>query len=202
MKRIFLAIMFLAAAMLQNAMAQTADMRRNIGLDSLMVIFQQHSPQKVYYISDDASKNFTFTINAASRQVKDDIQQALKEKGYSVSYAEGLVFVIRGAGIMDMLPTGYYIAGLRKDKEKEDAVQRDEQQYEEQDELFMMLQGGKEMATSSSKVYQIGEKDNAKAGKAYVSGYVRDSRTGEPVIGVSLADNATKAFAQSDAAGF
>ena len=161
MKRIFLAIMFLAAAMLQNAMAQTADMRRNIGLDSLMVIFQQHSPQKVYYISDDASKNFTFTINAASRQIKSDIQQALKEKGYSVSYAEGLVFVIRGAGIKDMLPSGYYIAGLRKDKMEENVAQQNELQEEEQGDVFKMLQGGKEMATSSSKVYQIGEKDNA-----------------------------------------
>ena len=73
MRRIVFAIMFLSVVMLQNAMAQTSDMRRNIGLDSLMVIFQQHSPQKVYYISDDATKNFTFTINAASRQIKSDI---------------------------------------------------------------------------------------------------------------------------------
>ena len=202
MRRIVFAIMFLSVVMLQNAMAQTSDMRRNIGLDSLMVIFQQHSPQKVYYISDDATKNFTFTINAASRQIKSDIQQALKEKGYSVSYAEGLVFVVRGAGIKDMLPSGYYIAGLRRDKVEENVVQQNKLQEEEQDDVFKMLQGGQELASSSSKVYQIGEKGNVKAGKAYVSGYVRDSRTGEPVIGVSLVDNASKAFAQSDAAGF
>ena len=36
MRRVFFAIMFLAVALMQDAMAQTPDMRRNIGLDSLL----------------------------------------------------------------------------------------------------------------------------------------------------------------------
>ena len=201
MRRVFFAIMFLAVALMQDAMAQTPDMRRNIGLDSLMKIMQQHSPQKVYYVKDDAGKNLTFTINAASAHVAKDIQQALNDKGYSISYAEGMVFVTRGAGIKDVLPQGYFIAGLKEKQQKKE--EQGNVQGEEQDDVMYMLQGGQELATSSNKVYQIGDKGSAnRAGKAYVSGYVRDSRTGEPVIGVSLVDNATKSFAQSDAAGF
>ena len=201
MRRVFFAIMFLAVALMQDAMAQTPDMRRNIGLDSLMKIMQQHSPQKVYYVMDDAGKNLTFTINAASAHIAKDIQQALNDKGYRISYAEGMVFVTRGAGIKDVLPQGYFIAGLKEKQQKKE--EQGNVQGEEQDDVMYMLQGGQELATSSNKVYQIGDKGSAnRAGKAYVSGYVRDSRTGEPVIGVSLVDNATKAFAQSDAAGF
>ncbi len=179
-----LALLFAATA----AMAQSAILHRNIGLDSLISIMQQRQKQKIFY-TKDASKNLTFTINTASPTLMEDIEELLQEKGYVISQTEGLVFVLKGAGIKDILPDNWFALN----QEKKDAPQPE----------YMDITGEQQnLALSRNKVYQIGEKNNKRSGKAYVSGYVRDSRTGEPVIGVSIANAQSGSYAQSDAAGF
>lgn len=172
--------------------SQTSFVHRNIGLDSLVVLMQRVSKEKIYYMEDEGAKNLTFTVNVGSTTLLDDIKDQLKEKGYTVSYTEGYAFVLKGMGIKEALPENWYA----QEKPQEKAAPKQEPDYN------ALLQGGQNLAVSQNKVYQIGDKNNKKkGGKAYLSGYVRDSRTGEPVIGVNLFNKATQTYAQSDAAG-
>ena len=172
--------------------SQTSFVHRNIGLDSLVVLMQRVSKEKIYYMGDEGAKNLTFTVNVGSTTLLDDIKDQLKEKGYTVSYTEGYAFVLKGMGIKEALPENWYA----QEKPQEKAAPKQEPDYN------ALLQGGQNLAVSQNKVYQIGDKNNKKkGGKAYLSGYVRDSRTGEPVIGVNLFNKATQTYAQSDAAG-
>ena len=179
-----LALLFAVAAF-----AQGTGIHRNIGLDSLIAIMQQRTPEKIYY-NRDVTGNLTFTVNAGSSRVVEEITGLLQENGYAISRAEGLVFVLKGAEIKDLLPTGWFVL----EKEKKDTSQPE----------YMALPGDDRIqALSQNKVYQIGDKTNIKkGGRAYLSGYVRDSRTGEPVTGVSIVNPKTNIYAQSDAAGF
>ena len=171
------------------ALSQTTGIRRNIGLDSLIAIMQKRVPQKIYWNKDETG-NLTFTINTSSPTLLEEIESGLQEKGYSITRSEGLIFVLKGAGIKDALPDSWFaLAGEKKDTQE---PQRPD----------YLLGAQQNLALSENKVYQVGDRNNAREGKVYLSGYVRDSRTGEPVIGVTLANNASKSYAQSDAAGF
>lgn len=182
-----LLVLFLAAS---SMFAQSAFIHRNIGLDSLMSIMQRTCKEKIYYVSDDLSKSLTFTINSSSPTLLEDIKGELQEKGYIISYTEGYTFVLKGVAIKEALPQGWFA--------QEDSVM-DENKSQQYEQLAGLDQ---DLAISHNKVYQIGEKENRKeGGRAYLSGYVRDSRTGEPVIGVNIFDKATQTYAQSDAAG-
>ncbi len=177
---------------LSTAFAQNPNIRRNIGLDSLMGVMQRVSKEKIYYVSDEASKNLTFTVNVASPTLLEEIKGQLQDKGYTVSYTEGYAFVLKGIGIKEALPENWYA--------EEKPIQTKEQEIEP--EYADILLGEQNLAVSQNKVYQIGDKNNQKkGGKAYLSGYVRDSRTGEPVIGVNIFNSVSQAYAQSDAAG-
>ena len=171
------------------ALSQTTGIRRNIGLDSLIAIMQKRVPQKIYWNKDETG-NLTFTINTSSPTLLEEIESGLQEKGYSITRSEGLIFVLKGAGIKDALPDSWFaLAGEKKDTQE---PQRPD----------YLLGAQQNLALSENKVYQVGDRNNAREGKVYLSGYVRDSRTGEPVIGVTLANNVSKSYAQSDAAGF
>ena len=182
-----LLVLFLAAT---SMFAQNAFIHRNIGLDSLMGIMQRTCKEKIYYTTDIASKSLTFTINTSSPTLLEDIKGELQEKGYIISKTEGYTFVLKGVAIREALPENWYAEESPAKKDEPDPV------YAE------MFGRDQHLAMSQNKVYQIGEKNNVKSsGNAYLSGYVRDSRTGEPVIGVSIFNKATGTYAQSDAAG-
>ncbi len=184
-----LILLFLGAGML---FSQTSSIHRNIGLDSLVAIMQSVSKEKIYCMSDEGAKNLTFTVNAGTPSLLEDIMVLLKEKGYTVSYTEGCAFVLKGTGIKDALPENWYA--------QEKALEKPSQQEESGYGIFP--QDGQSQAVYQNKVYQIGDKNNKRnSGKAYLSGYVRDSRTGEPVIGANIFNNASQTYAQSDAAG-
>lgn len=189
MRKVILVLLFAFAAL--AAAAQETVVHRNIGLDSLMVLMQRCTPEKIYYQSDESARNLTFTVNGASSTMVDDIKKDLVEKGYVVMPLRGYLFVLKGVGIADNLPYDYF--SVAKKQESQPMAQ----------DYIDALAGSMNVATSENKTYQIGDKENAKAlGKAYLSGYVRDAVTGEPVVGVSLIDNTTKSYAQSDAHGF
>ncbi|MBE6223698.1 MAG: TonB-dependent receptor [Bacteroidales bacterium] len=168
-----------------------AKVHRNIGLDSLMVLLQKESGQKIYYQSDASAKNLTFTVNEGDPSYTGQIKEDLADNGYTILSLKGYIFVLKGAGLAQELPWDYFSAAAKREK-----------QPVAQDYIDALAESAN-VATSQNKTYQIGDKGNVSAsGKAYMSGYVRDAVTGEPVVGVSLVDNVTKSYAQSDAHGF
>ena len=193
MKRYRLLVMLLMVAFFPTGigMAQESTVHRNIGLDSVMVLMQRCSKEKIYYQSDASSGNLTFTVDAASATLFDDIKEDLQANGYKVLSMKGYLFVLKGVGLAQQLPADYF------------AVRKRQESRQVEKDYIDALAGRQDVATSTNKTYQIGDKGNAsRNGKAYLSGYVRDAVTGEPVVGVSLVDQATKAYAMSDVHGF
>ncbi len=188
MKRILylLAILFMAA---HTTAAGQRIVHRNIGLDSLVVLMQGYCEGRVYYAPGANAENLSFTLDVTLPNVYERIVKMLQGSGYTVSGYGGDLYVLKGVGLKEALPEGYFSSG-EKSREK-DMV------------LMGILKGAVTEATDGSKVYQIGDEDDVKQdGWAYLSGYIRSYRTGEPVVGVALYDNASKSFAQSDMHGF
>ena len=183
-------ILFLLATGVSDLLAQVP-VHRNIGLDSLMAIMQKRTSEKIYYQSDESAKNLTFTVNEGSASLLDDIKKDLQDKGYVVSKVNGYLFILKGIGISEKLPYDYF---AQQKQQEDEPVEKD---------YIDALDGSANVATSANKTYQIGDKDSKnKVSKAYLSGYVRDAVTGEPVVGVNVMDYASKSYAQSDAHGF
>ena len=90
MRRGGLAILVFLFA-IASAFSQTSDFRRNIGLDSLVGIMQQNSQQQIYYNRDESGL-LTFTIDASSPTLSDEISRLLRDKGYIISQTEASFF--------------------------------------------------------------------------------------------------------------
>ena len=183
-------VLFLAIAAF-SAAAQEKVVHRNIGLDSLMVILQKSTVEKVYYQSDESAKNLAFTVDQGRAGYVDQMKKDLEDNGYKILPLRGYLFVLKGVGLAQELPWDYFAVAKKQEKAP---VSQD---------YIDALAGSANVATSQNKTYQIGDRGSESAsGKAYLSGYVRDAVTGEPVVGVSLVDNTTRSYAQSDAHGF
>ena len=189
MRKGILVLIFAVAAF--SAVAQEKVVHRNIGLDSLMVILQRSTVEKVYYQSDESAKNLAFTVDQGRAGYVDQMKKDLEDNGYKILPLRGYLFVLKGVGLAEELPWDYFAVAKKQDKAP---VSQD---------YIDALAGSANVATSQNKTYQIGDRGSESAsGKAYLSGYVRDAVTGEPVVGVSLVDNTTRSYAQSDAHGF
>lgn len=183
-------VLFLAIAAF-SAAAQEKIVHRNIGLDSLMVILQKSTVEKVYYQSDESAKNLAFTVDQGRAGYVEQMKKDLEDNGYKILSLRGYLFVLKGVGLAQELPWDYFAVAKKQEKAP---VSQD---------YIDALSGSANVATSQNKTYQIGDRGSESAsGKAYLSGYVRDAVTGEPVVGVSLVDNTTRSYAQSDAHGF
>lgn len=190
MKKLVLAILMMVA-LVGSSGAQERTIHRNIGLDSLVSIMRETSGKKVYCASGSFADNYNFTVDGASSTLEEDIKGLLKDMGFAISVYDDAYFILKGVGLNTALPYDYF---LRQEKSGEK-----EQAKDYVDALLNLAN----VATIENKVYQIGESNNVKkTGKVYLSGYVRDSRTGEPVIGAGLYDNVSKVFAQTDMHGF
>lgn len=186
----FLLCILLCAGVLQLPAQPIEEIAfRRIEFDSLMIVLQQESRVPVYYIPDKSYKNLTFTVKAPRGKVPEAIRTELENAGFTVSVYNNRIFVLKGAGITASLPDGYF---SREEIKEEKAV-----------DYIDALSNSGNVATSASKVYEIGDKDYLKkGGRIYLSGYIRDSRTGEPVVGAGVFNTTSKAFVQSDAYGF
>ena len=190
MRRLVIIVAALVAAV-QVAAAQEKVVHRNIGLDSLMTLMHRASGQRVYYVGGNSSENLNFTVDARSATLVEDIRKMLEDKGYSVSGYDNAVFVLGGVGFNRSLPADYF---ARKAEPKKDESAKD---------YIDALLNLSNVATTENKVYQIGDATDVKKGaKAYLSGYVRDSRTGEPVVGVNIYEQASKSYASTDVYGY
>ncbi len=182
------AITLLSLAAHSPASAQEVVTHRNIGLDSLMVLFQRVEGTTVYYLGGETSKELIFTVREDAEMGK-TIREKLQEQGFSISRHHNDLFVLKGAALTAALPTGYF---TMEEEAVPETVSKD---------YIDVLANESNVAVSQNKVYEIGDANRPKS-RGYVSGYVRDAVTGEPVVGVVLFDTRSKAMATSDAHGF
>jgi len=159
---------------------------RRVELDSLVRLLRSQFQEDIYYIKDAAEQS-TFTVSAPRDAFLEAAFDALREKGYVVSSYGSARFILHSKSVFTSLPSGYFNSGNASADDSE--LQR-----------FLAEQSA--VVTFQNKVYEIGESNSGKTGKAYVSGHVRDVSSGEPLIGVSVYDEKSGAYTVTDASGF
>ncbi|MBR6183955.1 MAG: TonB-dependent receptor [Bacteroidales bacterium] len=185
MKKILLSIL-LAAAGAGTLSAQTPVEVKRVGLDSLVNFLRTEFHQEIYYVKDAAEQS-TFSVSAPRTQFPDAAFDALREKGYTISSYGTVRFILHGKTVYTSLPAGYFDAG---------------QKLGDDSGLQRYLAEQNAVVTFQNKVYEIGDDTAKRHGKVFVSGHVRDVSSGEPLVGVSVYDEKTGAYAITDAAGF
>ena len=167
------------------ARAQDALEVRRVGLDSLVNFIRKEFNPRTFYVRD-AQEQSDFTVISTRAAFMDSVRKELQDKGYVLAEYDGGLYILHGKTLQASLPAGYFVTGSVSDD-------KGLQQYLAEQNVIVTFQ---------NKVYEVGERDNSRSGKAYVSGNVRDVSTGEPLVGVSVYDNESGTYAVTDAAGF
>ncbi len=164
--------------------ARQTNIRLNhISIDSLVNFVRGIHP-KTYFISDGLDQA-NYTVEAPREKILESIISLLKEKGYAITYFDDGIYILRTVGFATELPIGYF--------NTKEPVQRDTSIY--------LDQSGYKF-TFANKVYEIGESNSGVTGNVYLSGHITDVATGEPLVGISILEESTGIYAQSDATGF
>jgi hypothetical protein len=146
------------------------------GINTFVVDIESKSGYHFYY---DAAQfdSLSVTIQGNYKTVDDILDIAFKNTGFTYAITpQHLVFLTKGRAISTRLAPGFFdskpTAKLPVSTVAEYVDDRDKKIPE---------------ATTENKLYEIGIKTNdVKSGKATLSGYIRDNKSGESVIGASI----------------
>src|SRR5574344_2017813 len=183
-KIIMAALLALAGGCILNAQ-EVLEVKR-VGLDSLINFIRQEINPRTYYIKN-AGEVSTFTVSAPKETFLDAAAAEIGPKGYVISQYDGGIYILHGKSIFTSLPDDYFMKAQKANGDKE---------------LQKYLSEQDRIVTFQNKIYEIGERTAKRTGKVYISGHIRDVSTGEPLVGVSVYDEASGAYTVSDNAGF
>ena len=186
MKKYLFSIVAAAALSVSLLSAQEVLEVHRVELDSLISVLRNQFREDIYFVKDAAEQS-TFTVRAPREAFMEAAFDALREKGYVISSYGSAWFVLHSKSVYTSLPVGYFDSGRPS---------------ADNSELQKYLAEQSAVVTFQNKVYEIGESNSGKRGKAYVSGHVRDVSSGEPLVGVSVYDEKTGTYTVTDGSGF
>ena len=186
MRRFFPAL--LLALLLGSGSLSAQDLMelKRVELDSLVRFLRREFQPEIYYVKDEAEQS-TFSVSAPRAQFLEAAFDALREKGYVVSSYGSARFILHTKSVFTSLPADFFDRGRLAAKDST---------------LQQYLAEQSAVVTFQNKVYEIGESNAGRTGKAYVSGHVRDVASGEPLAGVSVYDDKTGAYTVTNGEGF
>lgn len=187
MRKFLIAVVILSAAFVcRPASAQDRVDVIKVSSDSLVHFLRKETGEKIFFLKDSEDKAL-FTVSATRDALLEASFEELKGSGYTVSSYDGAWYVLADRGLVLNMPDDYFKrAGVS----------------EANAELLRYINEQNVVASFQNKVYEVGDRTSAREGKAYVSGYVRDVSSGEPLIGVSVLDDRSGAYAMTDSYGF
>ena len=184
-RRILLSLL-LAAVALTGLQAQDRMEISRVSSDALVAFLEKEFHADIHF-RKDPSDVASYTVTAPRETFLEQALAALRDKGYAVSRYDGKIFITGQPGIAVQLPPNYFEAEKAAEAAPEDDV------------LLQYVTGETTVVSFQNKIYEIGERKEGRTGKAFVSGFVRDVSTGEPLVGVAVYDGRT--YASTDAAG-
>lgn len=164
---------------------QTLEVKR-VSSDELVEFIRREVFAEIYFIKDPEDVA-TYSVSAPRETFLKMALDELRDKGYAVSAFDGKYIVMSRPGIATDIPSGFFDSG---------------QSSSSNDELLKYISDQNAIASFQNKVYEIGDPVEGRTGNAYVTGYVRDISNGEPLVGISVYDDKSGAYAQTDAYGF
>ncbi|HEY0355077.1 MAG TPA: TonB-dependent receptor [Flavisolibacter sp.] len=176
LRNIFLFIVFCSLGIMASAQAPLVSGNfRNLGVEAF---FQQVEAQTPYYFYYDVKQLDSIRINL---DVKDQpleyvLEQAFKNTDVNFSIdAQNRVFITRKIKLLTSLPPGFF--------------QKDQSGTTDHSKLLSNAMDAKNIRklTSESKTYEIGVKTNTVNNEpVIITGFVRNEKSGEPVINASV----------------
>lgn len=176
LRNIFLFIVFCSLGVMAKAQAPLVSGNfRNLGVEAF---FQQVEAQTPYYFYYDVKQLDSIRINLA---VKDQpleyvLEQAFRNTDVNFSIdAQNRVFITRKIKLLTSLPPGFF--------------QKDQSETTDHSKLLSNAMDAKNIRklTSESKTYEIGVKTNTINNEpVIITGFVRNEKSGEPVINASV----------------
>ena len=146
-------------------------------IDTFLITIEKQSGYKFYY--DTAQFDSTrITLSVKNQSLSSVLDAAFKDLGflYTIDNRKN-VFVSKGVIVQTELPASFFAVNTnKKDTSAINTVQLEEEPEEKV-----------QVAKQDNKLYVIGQKNvSATNERVTVTGYVRDAKSGEPVIGASV----------------
>ncbi len=187
----FFCSVIIAAFSLTNINAQNHEklVLKDIGIDSLRVVVKQFSGLDVFYSIDKGDDSLKVSLENYNRDLfLDDLSKALKQINYSMTRLNKSIVILKGVGILSVLPEDYF----SNSKESDANI-----------EYLKAIADNDKTASSANKIYRIGDPNSPKKdGRALLIGTVRNLDSGEPIAGASVVIENPFTAVTTDAFGF
>lgn len=155
-----------------------------VSVDSLVNMMRHSSANTGFYFVEDTSAHDVFTFECDRASFRNRAEQELRRKGYTFSRYGNDIFILKGTGLSTSLTSSFFATDKKTEQQSGDYME-------------VLTESG-ETATSQAKTYEIGRKDRVSKEAIYLSGTVTDSRTGEPITGVSVYNEKIKSYSTTD----
>lgn len=198
MKRYFTLIVGLlvccrfAAAQQGQEKPLTANLQQ-AGIEQLVAAIESQSDYHFYY-DPAVFDSLKVTVHLTGKPLSVILDTAFSNTKFKYGIAGQMVFLTREREIITRLAPGYFRSEKHGNENNPNVVA--ENYMDEREKKATE-------ATTENKLYYIGPHTNhIKAGNATISGYVRDIKTGDAVIGASIYVASTKTGVATDQFGY
>ncbi|MDR2586011.1 MAG: TonB-dependent receptor [Prevotellaceae bacterium] len=189
MRKLFIVVVFWGIANISFSQTDNRIVLTNIGLDSLKKVVEHHTDFKLFYVEDVNETPRILSVSWNQSNFFANLCNAIEGIGYSLSHRDGILYVLKGIGIMTHLPDQYFSS---TEKAQDSIV------------YSLALSSSKSQEIGSvNKVYTIGDPLTVFSGtRARLSGYIKNQSNGEPIVGAIVSVAETGANVVTDISGF
>jgi hypothetical protein len=146
-----------------------------------------------FYYDPSAMDSIAVTLKLEQKTLPFILNEVFKNTSIGFAIQGQTIFLTKNTGIKVDLADGYYSSDPSKKN-----LASTLKEYEDMDQV-----GAIKETIIANKVYEVGIKTNEiKQGSATLAGYLRDQKSGEPLVGASIYSNTAKVGAISDQFGF
>src|SRR5215213_1142686 len=162
----------------------------NLPFDSLVKAVEQRTPYRFYYDSAEGLDTVMVTLHSPGLAITELLKLVLQNTSYHfIIDALDRIYITRQIAIQPDLPEDFF-----NYKKTPNDIVRD---------VRKPIQGPETIKASvENKLFEIGDRTSSSKGKVTLSGYVRDTRNGEPIPGASVYIDSLSANVTTDQFGY
>ncbi|TKK66908.1 TonB-dependent receptor [Ilyomonas limi] len=196
MKTFVYIIIFVCLSFCSAAISQQADSPlvsgdfKNVPVDSFLVQLEQQTHYHFYF--DTAQLGAVkINITAASQPLKTVLDKAFANTNIYYAFHKNNVFITKGLQVQTTLPQGFF-SGKGDDKGAVANTIPD----------ITSNTAESKSSAAENKLIIIGGNAGNSTDRFTIAGYIKDAKTGEPVMGASVSDQDSKAGTTTDQYGY
>lgn len=185
---IFLSFCSVAKSQQTNLPVISGDFK-DVAVDSFLMQLQSQTHYRFFYDTAQLGP-VRINLSVTNQSLKQVLEKAFEHTGvyYAIDEHKN-VFISKGLAVQTKLPEGFF-TGKAGSK---DALANNVVPYDTTKVIN---------STAENKLYVIGDNTSSSNNRVTIAGYIKDAKTGEPVIGASVVDQSTKSAATTDQYGY